>query len=178
MKAPFLEGNSIYLKDLSIEDITDEYVQWLNEPVVCSFNAHARFPNNAEKTKKYVEETNSSKLVILFAIYDKKKDIHIGNICLNKIDWVNRSAEIAIIIGNKNYWGKGVGTEAYKLVIKYAFDVLNLHRLYSGMAKVNVGMVKVAEKVGMKKEGMAKEALFKNGKYLDVVLYGILNPRN
>jgi RimJ/RimL family protein N-acetyltransferase len=174
MKNPFLKGDKIYLSPLTLEDISDEYISWLNDSEVCSENSHAVYPNSYEATLAYVKSAGKSKTEIVFAIKSKKNNDHIGNISVQKIDPVNRSAEIAIIIGNKKYWNKGIGSEAYRLVIDYGFRTLNLNRLSSGQTITNKGMISVCEKNGMKKEGLLREVLYKNGKYLDAVVYSIL----
>lgn len=174
MKNPFLIGEKIYLSPLTKDDISDEYISWLNDAEVCRENSHATFPNSEVKTTAYVESIENSKTEIVFAIRWKENDIHIGNISFQKINWINRSGEIAIIIGNKNYWNKGIGSEAYKLLIDYGFNTLNLNRISSGQTINNEGMIKVCEKNGMKKEGLLREALFKNGKFSDVIIYSIL----
>jgi ribosomal-protein-alanine N-acetyltransferase len=174
MKNPFLVGNKIYISPLSEKDISDNYVDWLNDKEVCKDNSHATFPNTKTKALAYIESLGNSKDEIAFAIRWKKNDIHIGNIAIKKIDRINRSAELAIIIGNKNYWNKGVGSEAYKLLIEYGFDTLNLNRISSGQTISNTGMIRVCKKLGMKKEGILREVLFKNGEYLDAVIYSIL----
>jgi RimJ/RimL family protein N-acetyltransferase len=174
MKNPFLTGEKIYISPLSKKDISDKYVDWLNDKEVCRDNSHATFPNTRAKTIAYLESLESSKDEIAFAIKLKKNDLHIGNIAIKKIDRVNRSAELAIIIGDKNYWNKGAGSEAYKLLIEYGFNTLNLNRISSGQTSGNKGMIRVCEKIGMKKEGQLREVLYKNGEYLDAVIYSIL----
>lgn len=174
MKNPFLTGEKIYLSPLTKEDISAEYISWLNDSEVCKDNSHATFPNTHSKTLSYLESIEDSRSEIVFAIRWKKNDVHIGNISLQKINWINRSAEIAIIIGNKKYWNKGVGSEAYKLVIGYGFRTLNLNRLSSGQTVTNKGMISVCEKNGMRKEGIIREVLYKNGEYTDAVIYSIL----
>ena len=175
MNNPFLIGRQIYLSPISKEDISAEYVSWLNDKDVCRDNSHATFPNNIEKTISYVDSVSRSNSEVVLAIRWKKNDEHIGNISLQRINWVNRSAELAIIIGNKKYWNKGVGTEAYKLMIDYAFERLNLNRISSGQTLRNTGMINVCIKCGMKEEGIARESMFKEGEYLDTVTYSILS---
>lgn len=174
MTNPFLTGEKIYLAPLSKKDISDIYISWLNDKEVCKDNSHATFPNTRAKTLAYIKSLENSKEEIAFAIRWIENDIHIGNIAIKKIDRINRSAELAIIIGDKNYWNKGVGSEAYKLMIDYGFNTLNLNRISSGQTAGNTGMIKVCEKMGMKKEGTLREVLFKNGEYLDAVIYSIL----
>ncbi|MEO8665769.1 MAG: GNAT family protein [Ignavibacteria bacterium] len=174
MKNSFLESVNIYISPLSKKDISDEYVSWLNDEEVCRDNSHATFPNTRKKTLAYIESTENSKDEIAFAIKWKKNDKHIGNIAIKKIDRINRSAELAIMIGDKKYWNKGVGSEAYRLLIDYGFNTLNLNRISSGQTISNMGMIKVCEKMGMKKEGRLREVLFKNGQYSDAVIYSII----
>lgn len=174
MKNPFLTGNKIYLSPLSLEDISDRYISWLNDKEVCRDNSHATFPNTKTKATAYVKSLENSRDEIVFAIRWKKNDEHIGNIAIKNIDRINRSAELAIIIGDRKYWNKGVGSEAYSLMIEYGFDTLNLNRISSGQTVLNTGMIKVCEKMGMRKEGVIREALFKNGNYMNAVIYSIL----
>lgn len=174
MKNPFLKGDKIYLSPLTKEDISDEYISWLNDSEVCRDNSHATFPNTYARTLSYLESVEKSKNDIVFAVRWIKNDVHIGNISVQNINWINRSAEIAIIIGDKKYWNKGVGSEAYKLLIEYSFQTLNLNRLSSGQTITNKGMISVCEKNGMKKEGLQREALYKNGEYIDAVVYSVL----
>lgn len=161
------------LEPLTKKHVSQSYVNWLNDAEICKDNSHATFPNTEAKTLAYVEGTSDIAFAIIWD-YQAHPDTHVGNIALQKINWINRSAEISILIGNKDYWGKGVATKAYNLLIKYAFKTLNLNRLSSSQTIRNVGMVKVCEKVGMQKEGIIRQALYKDGEYLDCVTYSIL----
>ncbi len=174
MKNPFLTGEKVYLSPLTKNDISEEYISWLNDKEVCKGNSHATFPNTYLKTLAYVESIENSKTEIVFSIRWKKNGIQIGNASLQNINWVNKSGEMAMIIGNKNYWNKGIGSDVLKLLIDYGFNTLNLNRISSGTPVTNNGGNKICEKNEMKKEGLLREALFKNGKYLDVVIYSIL----
>lgn len=171
---PFLTGKKIILSPLSAKDISEDYISWFNDKEVCRDNSHAVFPNTYKKTIAYLKSIESSKTDFVFSIKWKKNKHHIGNVSLQNINWVNRSAEIAIIIGNKKYWNKGIGSEAYSLILQYGFGTLNLNRISSGQTLTNAGMIKVCEKNGMKKEGILREALYKEGKYLDAVIFSIL----
>lgn len=171
---PFLYGKSIFLSPLTIEDISDDYISWFNDKEVCRDNSHAVFPNTYKKTAEYIRSIEKSKRDLVFSIKWRRNKVHIGNVSLQNINWVNRSAEIAIIIGNKNYWNRGIGSEAYGLLIDYGFNTLNLNRISSGQTTANKGMIRVCEKSGMKKEGTLREVLFKEGRYLDAAVYSIL----
>ncbi|MEK6537820.1 MAG: GNAT family protein [Nitrospirota bacterium] len=174
MKNQLVTGKLVSLRVLEERDIDGPYSMWLNDPEVCQFNSHARFPVGKDDLRKYIQEAKRSSSMQVFAIVTKEKGSHIGNISLQNIDYVDRSAELAIIIGDKRYWGKGIGLEAWKLMMNYGFLVLNLHRLYCGCANKNLGMRRIAEKSGMKPEGRKRDAFFKDGGYDDILEFGIL----
>jgi [ribosomal protein S5]-alanine N-acetyltransferase len=171
---PFLQGKTIFLRGLTTADLTGRYFTWFNDQEVCRFNSHGRFPNSAEKMDAYYRHVTQSKNDLVLAIVDAATTAHVGNIALQSINWVDRTAEYAIVIGEKQAWGRGVGKEASDLVIKHGFEVLNLHRIYCGTSEDNDGMKKLAAHMGMKEEGRRREAIFKNGRYRDVLEYGIL----
>lgn len=174
MHHPFLIGERIYLRALEESDLTGNYLQWFNDPEVCAFNSHAIFPNNMEKMQDYFDSLKDTNISVVLAIITKKEDIHIGNISLQNIDWVSRSAEFAIILGEKDYWKQGLAYEASKLILNYAFERLNLNRIYCGTSSENIGMRKLAEKLNMKKEGVRRSAMYKMNKYVDIIEYGLL----
>jgi ribosomal-protein-alanine N-acetyltransferase len=177
MKNPFLIGKKIYLRGLSESDLDPNgaYFQWLNDPEVSEQNSHGRFPNSQAKARKYFDRVSRSDSIIVLAIVAKDGDQHIGNICLQDINWINRSAELAILIGEKDFWGKGIAEEASKLLMKHGFNELNLHRIHCATTEKNIGMQKLAVKLGMKEEGRQREVFFKHGEYLDFLTYGILH---
>ena len=169
----FLRGPRIHLRALTENDLTVEYLQWLNDEEVCRHNSHAIFPNTQQKMKNYFDGLDSQREVVL-AIIDVGTGKHIGNISLQGINWVAKNAEFAILLGDKEYWGKGYGEEAAKLIIGYGFERLNLHRIYCGTMEGNEGMKKLALKLNMTQEGVRRQAIYKHGKYFDIVEYGLL----
>lgn len=171
----FLIGKNIYLRSLSEVDVQGNYQNWLNDKEIIQYNSHGRFPMTVSKLLLYVKEMTNSTNNLILAIIEKKTQTHIGNISLQSINWIDRNAEIAFLLGEKNYWGKGVMFEAGELLIEHSFKTLNLHRIYCGTSELNIGMQKLALKLGMNEEGRRKESLFKNGIYVDIVEYGILN---
>lgn len=174
MKHPFLVGKKVYLRGLEEEDIKGNYFQWFNDQEVCEFNSHGLFPNNDRKMSSYIDYVHRSTDIIVLGIFDSDNDAHVGNITLQNIDWVSRNAEYAIILGEKTYWGKGIAREASDLIIEHGFVRLNLERIYCGTSEDNIGMQKLAMYLGMQQEGVRRNALYKNGKYRNVINYGLL----
>ena len=134
----------------------------------------AKNPPHFHTQIDYVQSVSSSNNDLVLAIVYKNNNIHIGNISLQNINWVDRSAEIAFILGEIDYWGKGIMLEAGKLILNHAFKALNLHRVYCGTSINNFGMIKLARKLGMKKEGVRRDAIFNNNNYYDLIEFGII----
>ena len=104
----------------------------------------------------------------------RKDDRHIGNIALQHIHPVYRTADFSIIIGEKSAWGSGVGKESGRLICDHGFLTMNLHRIACGTFENNIAMQRLAVYLGMVKEGVRRKAAFKEGKYLDIIEYGVL----
>lgn len=174
MNRVFIDGERLYLRILQKEDIQGNYIHWFDDEEVCRYNSHHRFPMSEGKATSYVESINSSQSSLVLAMVEKQYNAHIGNISLQGINYFSRSAEFAIILGEKDFWGKGYSKEAGRLIIEHAFDNLGLNRIYCGTTEDNLGMQKLALSLSFKQEGVRRKAEYKNGKYLDIVEYGLL----
>ena len=170
---PFLVGERVYLRALVVQDADGDYPAWLNDQEVCHANSHAIYPYTRDQARAYIAAVNADQQQLVLAICDKATDQHIGNIALQNINMVYRSADFAILIGNKAYWDKGYGTEAGRLLIDHAFYNLNLERIACATFENNEGMIKLAHKLGFRTEGERRNAAHKDG-WLDVVEFGLL----
>lgn len=171
-------NNDISLVPFTEEHITAAYIGWLNDPEVCKHTSHCRWPMTKSRAIEYVNSVNGSGAsTIVWAIKrhidETNPPIHIGNVCLTQIDMLNKSAEFAIIIGEKESWGNSIATKVMEIVFGHGFLRLNLNRIWLGTAQSNVGMQKSAMKSGMRREGIFKNALFINGKFEDDYVYAI-----
>jgi RimJ/RimL family protein N-acetyltransferase len=118
--------------------------------------------------------TRRSDLVI-FVIEDVASGRAIGSCQLLNINWIHRSAELQIRIGDSAFHSKAYGSEAVILLINFGFKDLNLHRIYLHVFAVNARAVRAYEKCGFTREGTLKEAAFIDGKWVDVHVMGLLN---
>lgn len=150
------------------------YEKWFYDQEVTKHNSHGLFPYGKKKMLDYIAMAESGEKDIVWAILDRESKEHIGNVSLQRINWINRSAEFAIVIGEQDHWGKGIAFEVLDVLFRHGFSKLNLHRIWTGTVESNIGMIKVAEKLGMILEGRLNEGVFLNGKYEDVLMYGIL----
>lgn len=186
-----IELHPFHYESLSEVEV-NMYTAWLNSPKVCTYNSHARVPFFGEKLPgnniiwKIIRSMDLSletakELSIIFeqpTPKDKFEEVtYLGNIGLHSIDYLSRSAEVAIIIGNLDYHHKGIGQKVIKKVIEHGFDQLNLNRIWLGTSSQNIAMIKIAEKVGMQKEGVQRQALWKNGEYHDIENWAILKGK-
>lgn len=174
LQTPFLEGERLYLRGLLPQDVVGPWFGWFNDQEVCRHNSHGRFPNSLEKMEAFQKRVASSTSELVLAIVLRKGSVHVGNISLQGINWVDRSAEYAIVIGDRRAWGTGVGKEASDLIVRHGFTALNLHRIYCGTSEDNVGMQRLAAYMGMKEEGRRRQAIFKGGRWRDILEYAVL----
>ena len=172
MDRAFLVGEKIYLRPLDRDDLENDYIQWVNDEEVSRFMETLNFPTTKEKLESYFENIMKSNNDVFFAIIEKKTDKHIGNVKIN-INWVDRLGIYGRMIGDKGSRGKGYGTEVSKLMIKYSFERLNLHKVMIGVMESNIASIKSNEKVGMKIEAKLKDHSYRLGKWEDVIYMSI-----
>lgn len=98
----------------------------------------------------------------------------IGGIGFFKLDYKNRSAEFGIMIGDKSCWNQGYGTEAVRLLLKLGFNTLNLNRIHLRVLETNPRAIRAYQKAGFTHEGRQRQAEYKDGKYLDLLVMSIL----
>jgi len=131
---------------------------------------------NKAENKAWVEKMQKAEAFngIEFMIHAQPEDKPVGFIGLDGINWHNGFSWVGIGIGEREYWGKGYGTEAMRLVARYAFEELGLHRLSLNVFSYNERAIHSYEKVGFKVEGTVPEAVHRDGKRWDVVFMGLL----
>ena len=162
------------MRALVESDVDGGYSAWLNDPEVNRFNSHGRFPKSQEELLNYVKSVRKNNTIVVLAVIDKTNNEHIGNISLQSISWIDRSADLAFLLGNTSYAGKGYMYDAGTLIIQHAFKILNFRRITCGTSSENIGMLKLAEKLGFKKEGIRREALYKHGTFYDIIEFGLM----
>jgi len=170
----FLEGDRIYLRPLTEGDVDGEYGTWLNDPVVCAQNSHAVLPVCQNTLIEYVRRVRNSQSEVVLAIVAKSDNRHVGNVCIQNIHWINRSAEFAMLLGAKDCWGQGYGTQAAAIMVQYGFKTLGLRRITFGTFEANIAVRNIAAKLGFVEEGRRRKAVFKNGTHVDVIEFGLL----
>jgi RimJ/RimL family protein N-acetyltransferase len=174
VKAPFVIGSRIYLRSLQREDLSEKYLAWLNHPDINRYLESGIFPSTKESLERFYEGISQSKDQVILAIVDKKTNRHIGNVKLGPINWIHRKATLGILIGEKQFWGKGICEEVTRLMVEYGFSRLNLNRIDLGVYAEHKAAIHSYEKVGFKVEGRLREDLFHEGQFKDRLWMGLL----
>jgi len=175
LKQPFI-GKRIYFKNLNLKDASKEYCSWLNNPKV-NYYLETR-KATVKDLKKYIKEKNKKQDCMFLGIFDIKNDTHIGNIKLEPIDLIQKKATLSLIIGNIDYWGKGIGTEATKLMINLAFKKLNLLKVDLGVISENKRAIRVYRKAGFNVIKIEKNKMKHGSNLFDKIIMEIENMEN
>ena len=174
MRRPFLIGERLYLRLLEESDIGEDYLGWLNDVEVTRYLETGRFPSTLETMRKYLNHFRNSTTDMIFAIVDRETDHHVGNVTLNRISWIHRTADTGLMIGRKDFWGKGYAFEAWSLLIEYAFQRLGLRKIIAGAVADNKASIVALEKLGFRVEGTFRREYLIDGEYRDSVRLGLL----
>lgn len=172
--AYFLNDEHIYLREVNLNDVGVNYYKWLNDPEVNQFLETRFVPQSENRIREFVQSKDGNSNEILFAICDRETNRHIGNIKLGPINWVHRYGDISLLIGEKDFWGKGIGSKSIRLVTLFAFNTLNLHKLRAGCYAANKGSIRAFEKNGFQLEGTLRDQWYANGSYMDQLWLGLL----
>ncbi|MBC7262948.1 MAG: GNAT family N-acetyltransferase [Chloroflexi bacterium] len=164
-------GKKVRLRAIERSDIPT-FVRWFNDREVTRYlNRHE--PMSMAEEERWFERQVEHPDGIIYAI-ETMDGIHIGNIGLHGINWKNRSATLGIIIGEKDYWGQGYGSDAIRTLLSVAFEEMNLNRVELVAFDFNARAIRCYEKCGFTVEGREREVLFREGKYHDQLRMSIL----
>lgn len=170
----FLQGEKVALCALTEKDVSEsDWYGWFNDADVCQTLQKHYFPNTVEKQRDFLRSLNSSDKKIQLGIRVISDGPLVGVISLNNIDYINRRAEISIVLGDRTARNTKVFLESCRLIFRHAFHTLNLNRIHGG--SISEDLVKLMIRgLGCKSEGVARQEIFKNGQYSDVYRYAIL----
>lgn len=166
-------GARIILRPISEED-TENILRWRNSDLVRSNFIYQPLLTE-EEHHKWLQTKVSTGKVVQFVILEKDSSNPIGSVYLRDIDKINKKGEYGIFIGDNRAQNKGYGTEAAKLMIQYAFKVLELHKVTLRVLYGNERAIRSYEKAGFIREGYMVDEIFVNGEYRDVIFMAIIN---
>ena len=163
----------VYLRFMTYDD-TDLIVSWRNtDGVRKNFIYQALFTR--ESHENWIRTKVETGDVVQMIICETGSDRPVGSVYVRDVDRTHHKAEYGIFIGEADARGKGYGTAAAKLMIRYCFEEMKLHRLFLRVYAENQQAIKSYEKAGFEREALLRDDVCIEGKYRDIVLMGILN---
>jgi RimJ/RimL family protein N-acetyltransferase len=173
LKKNYYEEDGIALKGIDKEEFVENMYNWINDDEVTYYMYTGIRPANTEKLDDEYKNLISGENVI-FSVIDLKNKRTVGFAGLYNISWQARHAEFRIIMGDKNTHGKGIGTIVTSFLVRYAFEKLNLNKVWLGVNAKNAGAVRCYEKAGFAKEGTLRQEIYRNGVYYDALRMSVL----
>ena len=169
-----LASPKCYLSPCLLED-ADHWARWFNDlEVTIPLGDEAYTPTSLEAEQEAVREILEDNSHV-FSIVDAETGDPVGRCLLFRVDLVNRKAMLGIVIGEKDYWDQGYGQEAVRLLLDYAFNLLNLNSVMLGTFSFNERAIRCYEKVGFKLIGRQRDARIIAGEKYDLILMDILS---
>ena len=165
-------GKRVRLRALEETDLQRCH-EWINDPEVIE-RLSARFPVSMHDERAWVLQASGGENDKAFAIETAEGE-HIGNTGLHHIHYLDRNAELGILIGAKQRWSQGYGTDAILTLLKFAFEEMGLHRVYLRVDADNPRAIRCYEKCGFVREGTFRDATYRQGKYKDQYVMSVLS---
>lgn len=164
-------GEKVCLRAYRDEDIL-KAISFINDRELKKFlTKQIPFPTTIWEEEEWIQSQRGDESgEYNFAIEDIKTKKYIGGCGIHKVNWVARVAEVGIMIGDKNYWGKGYGTDAMKVLMKFVFEEMNMNKIRLSTFSFNERAIKCYKKCGYEVEGVLKNEVFKEGKYYDEII--------
>jgi RimJ/RimL family protein N-acetyltransferase len=165
-----LVGKKVRLRAPQRTDIP-LFVKWFNDPEATQYLLRGPPMGMEEEERWYDEMVNREGKVFCIETLGGKL---IGNIGIINIDWHNRKADIGILIGEKDYWSQGYGTDAITLLLGFMFDEMNLERVWLFCDAENRRAQRCYENCGFRQEGVFRHNRLRSGEFTDDVVMSIL----
>lgn len=172
MNNPYLIGDEVYLRPLERAD-APRVAGWLNDPAVTR-TVLSCWPLNLEKELAFIDRVTQSQQDLVLIIEARQENRPVGVTGLHGIHARNRSAAFGITIGEKDAWGRGYGTAATRLMVRHAFDTLNLNRVTLDVHADNERGLRAYARVGFVREGLFRQHTWREGRWIDVVSMAVL----
>jgi RimJ/RimL family protein N-acetyltransferase len=165
-----INGTRVRLRRIERSDIPI-FVRWFNDPEIRSFLSMYLPMSQAAEEQWFEKQLESDRIIFGIETLDGKL---IGNLGFERIEWKNRWAEIGVVIGEREYWSQGYGTDAITTLLRFVFTEMNLHRVRLSVYDYNQRARRCYEKCGFVLEGRMRQAHYHDGHYHDELIMGVL----
>lgn len=165
-----LQGARVALRPLAAGDLR-KIVKWYSDPQVIHFLGRGS-PVTLAEEERWFRDYERKPDEQIFAIEVEGR--HVGNLGLHRVDRVHRKADLGIVIGETMFWSRGFGTEAVRLGLRYAFEDLGMNKVALDVIEYNHRAIRSYEKCGFQREGIQRQDVYKDGRFVNVVRMSIL----
>lgn len=168
-----VDGDAIFLRPLSADDITETYLRWLTDPEIGRFLETRHRPQTMQTIREFVERVNARDDEFLFGICLRDDGRHIGNIKVGPVKQNHSLADVSLLIGERDCWGKGIATDAIRAISRFAFQSMGILKLNAAAYAENRGSISAFLRAGYTQEGLRRKHYMLDGKPDDVIELGL-----
>jgi RimJ/RimL family protein N-acetyltransferase len=167
-----LEGTNVRLRAYEMSDL-DRVYKWVNDLEVTQFLS-ITYPLSRRDEESWLRERKANNIANAAFAIETMDGVHIGNISLQEIRAEDSVATLGIMIGEKDYWSSGFGTDAIVTLLRFAFEEMGLHRVSLHVNDFNARGIACYRKCGFQEEARLRDNAYIHGRYWDVLAMGIL----
>lgn len=169
-----LETPRLRMEPFSASHLTDRYVGWLNDPDVVRFSEQRHRTHTMESCRAYLASFAGTPHYFWAVVARDVALGHVGNVNAY-VDPNNRVADVGILIGERNVWGCGYGSEAWQAVCGFLLDELELRKVTAGTLATNAGMLGIMRRIGMREDGRRVKHAVVDGQEIDVIYMALFS---
>ena len=174
MLLPPLATSRLLLRTLNRTDVGSRYLAWLCDPEINRYlDLSDKSPESVDELSAWVDNVNASADVLLFGIFLKDSQRHIGNIKFGPVSQRHRRGDIGFLIGEIDCWGQGFASEAIEGLARHVFNHLEIEKLTAGCYLNNVGSTKALLKAGFTHEATLPAHGRIDGRRMASLLFGL-----
>lgn len=170
------KGDRIYLKEINLNDLDQTVMEWFNDNELMKYYTNSRNKITKENLVASIEEGKRAGNLFTFGIYSNALNNLIGTIKIGPINLNHKISDLVVLIGDRNYLGKGLSVDAIRLGNQIAFEKFNIRKLYGGMYESNIASIKAYTRAGWIIEGRLKGFYVVDNKNEDRILVSCFNP--
>ncbi len=167
-----ITGKKTSLRAIEPSD-ANSYHKWINDPET-NYWRGLYHPTNEAQAQDFIEKQAVPSADRLSLAIETTEGQLAGLVGLRNICARSRRAEVWIYLGAKEHWGGGLGTDAIASLCSYAFEQMNLHRIWLECEPANIGAVRCYEKNGFQQEGLLRDGYYRHGQYRDTIMMALL----
>ena len=170
-----IRSKNLFFRTLSAKDASIEYVDWLNDRRINKYLEVRHYHHTMESVQSFIDSKNKSDSEFLYGIFFQKNKKHIGNVKIGNINHFYKTGEISLFIGDRDFWGKGLGEEIIRAITNHGFSEIGLKKIEAGCYESNIASLKSFLSSGYEREGILKSHVTSQGRREGLIRLGILH---